>query len=167
MHQRFDRIGILSTGKLLTLRLSSCDHRDRQILLHEIFVYVPHHLRALFRFLISCMDGVSLLPQEFSGTQEGSCGLLPSQHGTPLVPYFGKITVRLYRLAPYITEQSLRSRAYTEPLLKLLHPSMCHPRHLRRKAFNMILLLLKKTLRNQNREIDILYSRFFKPFVKI
>src|SRR5699024_2214788 len=129
MHQRLDCISILRACELLALRLSSRNNRDRKVFLNEIFIYFPHHLCTLFRFLISRVDRMSFLPQELSGTKERSRRLLPAKYRTPLIPYFRQITVGLHCLAPHIAEQSLRGRTDTESLLKLLHSSVCHPCH--------------------------------------
>ena len=167
MHQCLDCIGILCSGKLLAVCLSSRHNRNRQIFLHKALIYFPHHFRTLFCFLICGMDGVPLLPQEFSGTQKRSCGLLPAKNGAPLVPYFRQIAVGLHRFAPHIAEQRLRCGADTEALLQRLHTAVGHPCNLRRKTFNMILLFLKQTLRDQYRKIYIFHSCIFKSFVQI
>ena len=44
---------------------------------------------------------------------------------------------------------------------------MCHPCNLRRKAFYMILLLLKKAFRNKYRHIYVLHACFLKSAVQL
>ncbi len=65
---------------------------------------MEHLDSTLLCFLISRMDGMPLLPQEFPGTQERSGGLLPTEYGIPLIPYLRKISVGLDRPCPQITE---------------------------------------------------------------
>ena len=167
VHQRFDGVGVLRTGEFLALGLASGNNRDRQVFLYEALVHFPHHLCALFRFLISCVDRVALLPEELSGTEERSRRLLPSQHGAPLVPYLRQVAVGLHGLAPHITEQRLGCGADAETLLQRLHTAVGYPCHLRREAFDVVLLFLEQALRDQHREIYIFHACIFKPFVKI
>ena len=110
---------------------------------------------------------MSLLPQEFPGTQERTCRLFPAHHGTPLIIYLRQIPVGMHIICIKVTEQRLRSRPYAKTLLQRLQTAVSHPRHLRRKAFHMILLLLKQTLRNKHRKVYILHSRFLKSPVKL
>src|SRR5699024_3622107 len=107
MHQRFYCVCVFCTCKLLTFCLSSSYIWNRKRLADEVFVDLPHHKCSLFCFLVSCVDGMSFLPQELSGTKEWTCRLFPSQYGIPLVPYFRKVTVRLHDTAPQIAEQCL------------------------------------------------------------
>ena len=79
MHQRFDRIGCDGACKLLFIRLFAADDRDREEFFRKIRIHIQHLDRSLFGFLSSCMNGVSFLPQEFSGAQERSCRFLPAQ----------------------------------------------------------------------------------------
>ena len=167
MHQRFDRISILRSRELLALSLPSGNDRDRQVFLNKTLVHFPHHLCALFRLFISSVDRMPLLPQELPGTQERSCRLLPAEHGTPLVPYLRQVAVGLHGLAPHIAEQRLRCGPDAESLLELLHTAVCHPRHFRRKALDMILLLLEQALRDQHRKIHILHTCIFKTLIQV
>ena len=54
--------------------------------------------------VLRCVNSMSFLPQEFSGTKERSCCLLPTKYAVPLVPYFRKITIRFYCSCPQVTE---------------------------------------------------------------
>ena len=167
MHQRLDRISILSSGKFLALCLASCNNRNCEIIFYKTLVDFPHHLCTLFRFLVCRVDRVSLLPQELSGTEERSCSLLPAENRTPLVPHLRQVTVGLHGLAPHVAEQRLGCRADAETLLKRLHSAVCHPCHLGSKALDMVFFFLEQTLRDQDRKIYIFHSRLFKASVKI
>ena len=156
MHQRLDGIGCLRACELLLIGLASTDNRHSQNLLAEIRIQVQHLLGTCLCLLCGRMGGMALLPQELTGTQERTGGLLPTHNGAPLVIYLRKITVGLDLLCVKITEQGLGSRTDTHALLQRLQSAMGHPCYLRRKALYMILLLLKQALRNQHGQIYVL-----------
>ena len=62
MHQRFNGVRILCSGKLLMLCLSSGYEWYRKRLLVAVFIYMKHLDRAFLCLFICCMDCVAFLP---------------------------------------------------------------------------------------------------------
>ena len=93
MHQCFDCISILCSCEFLALCLTSGNYRDCKNILCKVSVDSPHLFCTLFCFFVCCMDCMSFLPQELSGTQERSGLLLPTYHGTPLIVYLRQVSV--------------------------------------------------------------------------
>ena len=167
MHQRLDCVSSLSTCKFLLVCLLAFYNRDRKNFLTEVCIDVQHLDGTLLCFLGCCMCCMSLLPQELSGTKERTCCLLPADNGTPLIVYLWKVSVGLDLFLVEIAEQSLRSRAHAKSLLKRIKAAMSHPCNLRSKTFYMILLFIKKRLRDKDRHVNVLYTSLFKSAVKL
>src|SRR5699024_5087063 len=144
--------------EFLLVRLASADNGNGQHLLAEVRIYIQHLLRSLFGFLRGSVRRMAFLPQELSGTQERTRGLFPAHYGTPLIVHLRQIPVRLELLRIKLTEQGLGGRTYAQALLQLFHSAMGYPGHLPRKAFYMILFLLKQALRNEHGQVHILYT---------
>ena len=104
------------------------------------------------------MYGVSLLPEELAGAEEGTGRLLPAHHRAPLVQHLRQITVGVHILGIVIAEQGLRSRAHAKALLQRLEAALGDPGHFRREALHMIFLFVEQTLRNKKRHIAIFYA---------
>ena len=113
------------------------------------------------------MCGMAFLPQELSGTEEGTGRLLPADNGAPLVVNLRKITIRMNVIFIEITEQGLRGWAHAETLLEIFQSALCHPGYLGSKAFHMILLLLKQALGNEHRKINVLHASLFETAVQL
>ena len=110
---------------------------------------------------------MALLPQELSGTQERTGGLLPANNGTPLVVYLRQVTVGLDEIFVKITEQRLRSRTDTQALLQILQAALGHPGNLRCKTFYVILLFFQQALRDEHGHVYILYPCLLEPTVQL
>ena len=65
-----------------------------------------------------------------------------------------------------LTEKRFTCRANTHPLGKLFVSSVCDPRNLGRKAFNMILFLFKQAFGNKHRQIYVFMPKPFKFRIK-
>ena len=98
MHESLDGISSYGTGKLLLLGLLSLYDRDRKHVLRDVRIDLEHKLRSLLSLLRGCMHGMSLLPQELTGSQERTGGLLPTNDRDPLVEDLREITIGLYDL---------------------------------------------------------------------
>ena len=167
MHQCLDRIGCSCSCKFFLIRLAAFDHRHCKHLLTKISIYIQHLLGTCLCIFLRCMNRMSFLPQELSGTKERSGRLLPTKYRTPLIIYFRKISVGMNLFLIKITEQSLRSRTDTHTLLQRLQSTMSYPCNFRCKTFYMIFLFLKQTLRDQHRQIYILYPCLLESAVKL
>lgn len=85
------------------------------------------------------------LPARGIPLNEGTVlSFLPTKNRAPLIPYFRKVSVRLNRLAPHVTEQCLRCRTDTESLLKRLRSAVCYPRYFRREPFDVVFSFCKR-----------------------
>ena len=167
VHQSLNGIGSLRSREFFLIRLLSPDDGHRKHLFAEVRVQVQHLDGALLRLLHGGVGGVSLLPQELSGAQEGSGLLLPAYHGAPLVIYLGQVTVGVDIVLVKIAEKRLGRGPHAQTLLQLRQPSVRHPGYLRGKALHMILFLLKKAFRNEHGHIDIFHARFLEPLVQL
>ena len=158
MHHAFDGIGVYRAGELLFICLVAADDRHCQIILAEICIDFQLCQRLLSGFFFRCMKRMTLLPQEFSASQERSRGLFPTHNAAPLVVFHRQISPGMQNMTPVITEQRFTGRTDAESLREFFLASYRDPRTLGCKAFNVILFLLKKGLRNQHRHGDILMS---------
>ena len=117
VHHGLDRVGVLCTGEALLRGLFALDDRDGQPFLEELRVDVQHAQGLLHRLLGGCVDGMTLLPPELTGTQERTGGLFPTDDRAPLVVQLGQVTPGLDDVGVVLAEQSLGSRTYTHSLL--------------------------------------------------
>ena len=108
---------------------------------------------------------MAFLPQKLPVTQEGAGSLFPTQHTAPLVVFHGQITVRLQNVGKMLTEQGLGSGADGVPLLSLVNTAVGNPGTLGSEAFHMILFLLQKAFRDQQRHVHIFYALGLKHLV--
>ena len=166
VHQGLDGISSLSTCEFLFICLLAFDNRNCENFLTEIRIDIQHLDCTLLGFLGCCMRCMSFLPQELSGTKERTCCLLPADYRAPLVVYLRQISVRLDIFLIEITEQSLRSRTYTETLLKFVQSTVCYPCYFRCKTLYVVFLFLKKRFRNEHRHVYVLYTCLFESTVK-
>ena len=166
VHQCFNGIGCNSAGKLIAFGFSALYHRHSQGLLTEGGIGVQHTLGFFECLLCGCMNGVTFLPQEFSGTQERTRGLFPAHHANPLVIQLRQIPVAVYDVGIVLTEQCFRSRTHTEPFFQLFASAVGDPCHFRCKAFYVILFLFEQAFRNKHRHADIFMSGFLKHAVQ-
>ena len=166
VHQRFDGVGGFRSGKFFLVGFAPFDYRDGQHFLTEIRVDVEHLDGPLLCLLGGGMGGVAFLPQEFPGAEEGTGGLLPSHHGTPLIEHFGKISVGVNFPGVEITEQSLGGGAHAEPFLQRFQSSLGNPGHFRGKSLYVVFFFLKQALRDKHGKIYILHTCLLKPSVQ-
>ena len=99
-------------------------------------------------------------------TQEGTGGLFPAQDGAPLVILHGKLPVGLQHIGEVLTEQGLRGRTDGIPLLQPLTAAHGNPCALRCEALHMVLFLLQKAFRNQQRHVHILDTLLLKFLIQ-
>ena len=166
MHQGFDRIRGYRTCKFFLVCFLAFDNRNCKNFFTEIGIQIQHLDCSLFRFFCRCMSSMSFLPQELSGTKERTCCFFPAHYGTPLIVYFRQISVGLDIFLIEITEQSFRSRTYTETFLKFIQSTMRYPCYFRCKTFYVVFFFLQKRFRNKHRHVYILYTCLFESAVK-
>ena len=162
VHHALHGIGLLGAVELFFVGLASLHHRHGQHIFHEVGIEVQHPLCLLPGLGLSGVHGVALLPQKFPVAEEGPGGLLPAEHRTPLVIELGQVPVGVDDVFIVFTKQGLRGGPDTIALLKLLAAAVSDPGALRGEALHMVLLLLKKALRDEHGEVDVLMARLLK-----
>ena len=93
VHESFDCVSVLSARKLVRGSFCALYNGNCEILLMEIGIYIKHTHCLFTRILFGCVHCVTLLPEEFAGTEEGTGGLLPTNDAAPLI-------VKLRKIAP-------------------------------------------------------------------
>jgi hypothetical protein len=114
------------------------------IVLAELGIALQLLLRLGDGLLGRGVEGVALLPEELPVAQEGAGGLLPAQHGAPLVIEHGQVPPGVDDPAPVVAEQRLGGGADAQPLLQLLAAAHGDPGALGGEALHMVLLLLQQ-----------------------
>ena len=153
-------------GELLLVGLAALHHRHGQVVLTEVGVDVEHLLGFGNGLLGGGVHGVALLPQELPVAQEGAGGLLPPQHGAPLVVQLGQIPVGVDDMGVVLAEQGLGGGADAVPLLQLLTAAVGHPGALGGEALHVILLLLEQALGDQHGQIHVLMPGLLELLVQ-
>ena len=154
-HQRFDRIGLRRAGKLLALALLAVDHRHRQHLLAHFLVERENRHRFCLRLFLRLVRGVAFLPEEFRGAQERPRHLFPAHDVGPLVDQHGQIAPRLDPFLIHHADDGFRRRPDDQLLGEVLVAAPGDPRHLRREAFDVLLLARQQAFRDQERKVRI------------
>ena len=107
MHHGLNGIGCLRAGEFFLVGFASLDDRDGK----EVFTYVSidvQHPLGFFNCLLGgFVHGVTLLPPEFHGSQEGTGSLLPPDNRTPLIVQLGQVPIGMYYMGVMLTEQRL------------------------------------------------------------
>ncbi len=158
VHHGLDSVGVLRTGEALLRGLFALDDRDGQPFLEELRIDVQHAQGLLHCLLGGCVDGMTLLPPELTGTQERTGGLFPADDRAPLVVQLGQVTPRTDDLRVMLAEQGLGGRADTQTLLELVIAAVRYPRTLRRKALYVVGLLLEQAFRDEDRHRNVLVA---------
>jgi len=165
VHQCFNGIGCNCTGEFITFGLSALNNWHCQRLFTEICIYVQHLFCFCKCLFCGCMNGMSLLPQEFSRTQERSCRLFPTNHAHPLIIQFRQIPIAVHDFCIVVAKQCFGSRTYTKPFFQLFRTAVCDPCNFRCKAFYMVFFLLQQAFRNEHRHANVFMSSFLERFV--
>ena len=116
LHHGFDGQGADSAGEALALRLLTRDHRDGQMLAHELLVNAVHEFRFGDGLFGGFMRRVAFLPEELGRAQEQTRAHLPAHHIGPLIDQQRQVAVALHPACKGSTDDRLRSRANDEGL---------------------------------------------------
>ena len=167
VHKSLDGIGCLRAREFFLVCLLSLNDRDSKHLLAEVRIQVQHLDGAFLCLLHGGVGGVSLLPEKLSGAKEGSRFLFPAYHRTPLVIHLRQVAVGVDIVLIKIAEKRLRCGPHAQTLLQFRQTAVRHPGHLRCKTLHVILLFLKKALRDEHGHINIFYARLLEPLVQL
>ena len=162
MHHALNGIGCFGAVELFLFGLLTAGYGHGKHIFAEIRIEIEHTLRFLARLPGGGVHGVTLLPQELAVAQEGAAGLFPAQHAAPLVVHLGQVAPGMNDVMKMLTEERLRGGTDAVTLLELLAAAHGDPCALRRKAFDMILLLLEQGFGNQHWHIDVLRTGFLE-----
>lgn len=108
------------------------------------------------------MHGVTFLPQEFTGAQERTGGLFPTDHAAPLVVQLWQVTVGLDDIFVMVAEQGLGGRTDAQAFLQLFGAAVGDPCYFGSKTFYMVLFLLEQAFRDEQRHCHVLVTGLFK-----
>src|SRR5581483_6975513 len=114
-----------------------------------------------------CVGSVTFLPKEFRGSQEETRAQLPPHHIRPLVDEHRQVAPALNPLTKEVAHYGLGSRADDVGLFQNFAARDRHYGQLRREALNVFRFALEETLRNQQREVDVLVAAGLEPVVQL
>ena len=176
LHHSLNGEGVECSCKPLVRRLVSDDDRKRHGIAREVRIDI-HHLLCLLLGLLACrVRSVSLLPEEFCGTEEKPRPHLPAHDVRPLVAENRKVTPRFNPSLVGVPDDGLRSRTDDEFLFEFcgrIHNHACsirvfhqtvmrHHGALFRKSLHVLGLPAEERLRNEKREICVLMPCFLE-----
>ncbi len=99
--------------------------------------------------------GMTFLPQELGRAQEQPRAQLPAHDVAPLVDEHGQVAVGANPLAVHMADDRLRCRAHHQRLIQLLAAADRDDGQLRRKALDVLGLLLQEAHRDEEREVRV------------
>ena len=156
-HHRLDREGIGRPGEALLGDLATAEHRDGQVLLHEVGVHlVKDAHRVAVGLLLRGVSGVALLPQELAGAQEDAGPLLPADHVAPLVEQHRQVAVALDPLGHELAEDRLGRGPHHHRVLQLVTPGVGDDRQLGTETLDVVGLAGEVFLGDEQREVGVL-----------
>ena len=154
-HHRFDGVGLDRSGKLLTLRLFTLDHRKSHVVFGEAGVDLEHAQGFLVGLFLRGVGGMTLLPQELRGPQEETGSHLPTHDIGPLIDQQRQITVGLNPIAVGIPDDCLRSGTDDVRLFQFLATSVGDHGQFGGEALHVLRFLFEETLGDQHREVGV------------
>ena len=166
VHHCLDGVGILCTCETLLVGLLTLEHRDCQVILAERCVDAQHTHGLLARFLLGCMDGVTLLPPELTRTQERTGGLLPADNRAPLVVQLRQVTPGTDDLGVVLAEQGLGGRTDAQTLLELLRTAVGNPGALGCEALDVVSFLEQQGFRDKDGHCHVLVTGLLEHAVQ-
>ena len=180
LHQRLDGEGILGAGEALVGRLVAHHHRHGHPLLGELPINMDHLRSLLDGLLARGVRRVALLPEELGRTQEQTRTHLPAHDIGPLVAQDGQIAVGLDPVLIRIPDDRLRRRTHDQLFFQLgvgvdhhalafgivLQPVVGHHGALLGEALDVVRLLGKERLGDEEREVGVLMSRILEHLVQ-
>ena len=164
---RFDRGGLVSTGKFFLFRLVSLNDGDGQ----QVFVNTAVQIEGLLDhgvgIVVRGVGRVSFLPQEFAGSQKG-CGVLkfPPHHIGPLVEFEGQIAMRTDPIAKGRVHNRLAGRTDRNGFGQIPITALGDPRHLGSKALHVVLFLFQTILGHKERKVRILHTQLLNLYTQ-
>ena len=166
LHHAFDRVAAQRPGKLLRPRLHALDHRHR----HDVFRHFGVDIQDPQHFLhglgVVRMRRMPFLPEELRSSQEHARAQFPAHDVGPLVHQDRQIAPALNPLREEMADDGLRSRPDHVRLFQFLAARDGHHGQFRREPFHVLGLFFQETLRNQQREVNVLVPQSFEAAVE-
>mmetsp|Transcript_28833 Transcript_28833/g.52959 ORF Transcript_28833/g.52959 Transcript_28833/m.52959 type:complete len:435 (-) Transcript_28833:189-1493(-) len=163
----FDSGSVKGTGELLLATLASLDDRDGQEVLIHLAVELEDFEDLGLSLSLRGKGSVALLPQEFTGADEGSGILeLPTDNISPLVKTEGKITVTANPLTVVRVHDGFRSGSNGNGLFHGSVTGLSHPCDLRSETLDMVLLGVQDVFGNEKGKIGVFHTTGLDLFVK-
>jgi hypothetical protein len=111
------------------------------------------------------VQGVTFLPEELRGAQEGTGHFLPAQDVAPLVQKDGQVTPGLHPLRVHRTDHGLRRGPDGERLFELFPAADRHPGAFGGETLDVVRFLLQEALRNEEGKVGVLVAEGLDPSV--
>ena len=167
VHHRLNGVGLFSACKLFLFGLSAGVSGDSKSLCIEVLINLEHLEGFLSCFFLGLVHGVTLLPEEFCGTQEGTGGLFPTNNVAPLVIELGQIAIGLNDVAEMLAEECFGCGANDQSLGELILTANGNDSTFGSEALNVILFLLQKRFGNEHGHINVLVTECLEARVEI
>lgn len=162
-----DSRGSVSSREFLGFSLDSFANWNCQNLLINSEVELQIIVHFFLSLLVSCMSGMTFLPQKFTGSDErGGVLEFPSDNVSPLVKFQRQITMTLNPFGVGRIHDCLAGRPNCNGLSEFTFSWSSDPSNFRRETFNMLFFQLKSFSWDKHREICVLDSVSFDQFVK-
>ena len=110
---------------------------------------------------------MAFLPEKFGGAQKHARSQLPANDVGPLVDQHRQVAPALDPLGEEVADDGLRRRPDHVRLFQLLAAGDRHHRQLGREAFDVLGFLVQKTLRDEQRKIDVLMAGGLEAIVQL
>ena len=108
-----------------------------------------------------------LLPEEFESAKKEPCAHLPADDVRPLVDQYRQVAIALHPLRVHGVDDRLRSRTDDERLFKLFAAAVGDDGGLGCETFDVLGLLVQKTLGNEEREVRVLVAGVLEHRVEL
>ncbi len=180
LHHRLDGVGVDGAGEALMGRFFTLDHRHGHGAFGELAVDLVHLLGFGDGFLGRGVGGVALLPEELGGAQEQAGAHFPAHDVAPLVDQDRQVAVGLDPAGERGADDGLGGRAHDQRLFQLalgvghqttlaiVHQTvMGDHRAFLGEAFDVLGLLLKERLGDEQREVGILVAGGLELLIQV
>lgn len=166
-NEKFDSCRVVRSSKLLSIRFTTLDWRHSQQIFITRCVLIQYCENHMICFLCCRVCGMTLLPQEFSCSNERS-GMFkfPSNYIRPLIQTKRQITMRMnpFRIAGI--HNGLACWSNSNRFRKISVAWSSHPCYLRCESLHMILLFTKSSLWHEHWEIAVLNAISLEAWIE-
>ena len=166
LDHRFNAERLDRAREAFALRFLTAENRNGEMVAHESRIDFEHLFRLRQRLHLRLVDGVALLPKEFSRAQENSRTHFPADDIGPLIDENGEIAIALHPLRVARADDGFGSRPNDQrfsqwtgrhhfPFGVYLQAGVRHHRAFLGEALHVRRFLLEITQRNEERKIRV------------